>query len=82
MDISMDSIPAAEFKAKCLGILEEVHESGHPIVVTKRGIPFAVVIRYETPESPKPKLFGILKETIHIQGDITSPIDETWDVDK
>lgn len=82
MGILMDSIPATEFKAKCLGILEEVHDSGHPIIVTKRGVPFAMVIPYEIPETPKPKLFGILKGTIQIQGDIIAPIDDPWDADK
>ncbi len=33
----MESIPAGEFKAKCLGLIEEVHESGKPVIVTKKG---------------------------------------------
>lgn len=30
-------IAAAEFKAKCLALLDEVHERGNPITITKRG---------------------------------------------
>ncbi len=76
MDFSMDSIPATEFKATCLEILEAVHESRHPVIITKRGVPFAMITPYEISEKPKPKLFGILKDTIQIQGDIVALIDD------
>ncbi len=36
-------VPAASFKAKCLAFLDEVAETGRPIVVTKRGRPVARV---------------------------------------
>lgn len=32
-----ETIPAAEFKAKCLALLDRVHERGEPITITKRG---------------------------------------------
>lgn len=31
------TVPAAEFKAKCLALLDLVHERGEPITITKRG---------------------------------------------
>lgn len=31
------TVPAAEFKAKCLSILDRVRERGEPITITKRG---------------------------------------------
>ena len=31
------TIPAAEFKAKCLALLDRVRERGEPITITKRG---------------------------------------------
>ncbi|MEA3014471.1 MAG: hypothetical protein QOD42_3016 [Sphingomonadales bacterium] len=34
-------IGAAEFKANCLRILDEVERSGEPVTVTKRGRPVA-----------------------------------------
>ena len=37
------TVSATEFKAKCLGLLDEVEESGGTITVTKRGKPVAVV---------------------------------------
>ena len=36
-------VGAAEFKAKCLAILEEVQATGTSVTVTKRGKPYAVV---------------------------------------
>lgn len=39
----MREIKAGEFKAKCLKLLDEVAETGEPIVVTKHGKPVACV---------------------------------------
>jgi len=36
-------IAIADFKARCLGLLEEIHSHGGEIVVTKRGREIAVV---------------------------------------
>ena len=33
----MKTIAAAEFKAKCLALIDRVHEDGEPITITKRG---------------------------------------------
>lgn len=30
-------VGAAEFKARCLALIDEVHERGEPITITKRG---------------------------------------------
>jgi len=82
MGISMETIPASEFKSKCLGLIEEVHETGQPMIVTKRGVPIVMVVPYEALETPKQKLFGMMKDSITITGDIISPIDEKWEVDE
>ncbi|MEX1104116.1 MAG: type II toxin-antitoxin system Phd/YefM family antitoxin, partial [Dehalococcoidia bacterium] len=37
------TMPAGEFKAKCLALLDEVAETGEELVVTKRGKPVARV---------------------------------------
>lgn len=31
------TVPAAEFKAKCLSLIDRVRERGEPITITKRG---------------------------------------------
>jgi prevent-host-death family protein len=33
----MREMKAGEFKAKCLAVMDEVAESGEPVVITKRG---------------------------------------------
>jgi prevent-host-death family protein len=70
------TIKASEFKAKCLAIIEEIANTGEPLVVTKRGKPLVRVI----PDQPKAKnAFGILKGQMKITGDIISPIDVEWE---
>ena len=72
------SMGAAEFKAKCLAILDEVQATGQSITITKRGKPVATVsaVAEKTPSAP---LFGMMKGTIKILGDIESPIDPDWE---
>ena len=63
------TLPASEFKAKCLGLLDEVAEFGHTIVITKRGKPVARV----TPISASSKLLrGSWKGRIKIRGDLVN----------
>lgn len=69
----MDRIPAAQFKANCLRLMDEVAQSRTPIVITKRGKPVAKLV----PVDDKPiDLFGYMAGTITIVGDIISPIDD------
>lgn len=44
-------IPASEFKAKCLALLDEVAETKETLVVTKRGKPVAQIVPAEEPRS-------------------------------
>jgi len=70
-------VPAGEFKAKCLKLIDEVNQSGEPLVVTKRGKP--VVEVRPAPGARKP-IFGAMKGRIKILGDIISPIgEEDWE---
>jgi len=61
-------INAAEFKAKCLKLLDEVASTHEPLIITKRGKPVAklVPIDEDTPES----MFGYMRGTVTILGDI------------
>lgn len=53
-------IGAAEFKAHCLRILDEVERTGEPVTITKRGR----VVGELRPPPPKKKFeFGFLKNT-------------------
>lgn len=70
------NINAAEFKAKCLKLINEVATTREPLVISKRGKPLVklVPIIDEAPES----LFGYMKGTVTIHGDIGAPQDEAW----
>jgi prevent-host-death family protein len=48
---SRTPIPAGQFKAKCLALLDEVAENGQPLVITKRGKPLVRVLPFEKPRS-------------------------------
>jgi len=62
---------AGEFKAKCLRIMDEVKETGRPVIVTKRGEPVMKVVPIRTAKARKGKdpIFGRLKGIVTIVGD-------------
>lgn len=82
MDTLEQIVSAGEFKSKCLGIMEDIHETGHPVIITERGIPLVRIIPYSETEKPKKRLFGILKNTVTINGNIIEPISKSWEADK
>lgn len=51
----MREIKASEFKAKCLKLIDEVNETGEPIVITKRG---KTVARLEAARPARVNPFG------------------------
>jgi prevent-host-death family protein len=65
--MSAKTIGAAQFKEKCLAILDEVGPEG--IIVTKHGKPVAKLIPIEADSA---HLIGVLKEEIEVKGDILS----------
>jgi len=71
----MATIPASEFKAKCLQLLDEVARTREPLIVTKFGEPVAQLV----PMAPKTKLFGALKGSVVYEGDIISPVENEWE---
>jgi antitoxin (DNA-binding transcriptional repressor) of toxin-antitoxin stability system len=74
-----ETIPISEFKAKCLNLCEEIHEGKKLVTISKHGKPFVEV----SPIAEKTqKLFGMLKGSVKISGDIISPINEKWDAEK
>jgi prevent-host-death family protein len=76
------TIPAGEFKAKCLKLLDEVAETRTPLVITKRGKPVAKVVPVQEPKSARQGIVGSMKGTVTILGDIISPLDVEWDAMK
>jgi prevent-host-death family protein len=68
----MRDVPISKFKAKCLGLIEQVNKTRQPLRITRHGIPVAEVI----PAGPdrKRKFVGDMVGTAEIVGDIVSPI--------
>jgi prevent-host-death family protein len=72
---SMDTIPATEFKQKCLALLERVGPEG--IVITKHGRPVARLVPVESESS---ELIGALDGKIRVRGDILAT-GARWDAE-
>ena len=62
------TIPASEFRAKCLRILDDLEPGG--ILITKRGRPIARVLPATVPDNQR--IMGSMKGKIQIKGDIFS----------
>ncbi|HSA79586.1 MAG TPA: type II toxin-antitoxin system prevent-host-death family antitoxin [Geminicoccaceae bacterium] len=75
----MRTLKASEFKAKCLKLMDEVAQSGEPIVITKNGKPIA---QLGPVGRERKSLWGLHKGQIEILGDIIEPIDVEWEVDR
>jgi prevent-host-death family protein len=76
----MKEVAISEFKAKCLGMLEEVRKTRKPIRVTRFGKPVAEVIP-PSPEKGTGTWLGCMRGTGRIVGDIVGPIsdDSDWE---
>jgi len=73
-------MPASEFKAKCLQILDDVAESRRPVTVTKRGKPVARLVPVET--EPR-TLDGTWDGKVKIMGDIVYfDTSEDWEANQ
>jgi prevent-host-death family protein len=75
-DVGMKEMKASEFKAKCLQVMDDVAESGEPVVVTKNGKPIS---RLEPFRERPSILFGALAGAIEVTGDIISPTGVDWE---
>jgi prevent-host-death family protein len=68
----MRDISISEFKAKCLGLVDEVQKTRQPLRITRHGCPVAELI--PTGPDRKRKFLGDMKGTVEILGDIVSPV--------
>ena len=75
------TIPAGEFKAKCLQLMDEVNEKKLTLIVTKRGKPVMFITAPPKQKPAKPRSFiGASKGTITYHGDIVSALPNEWAV--
>ena len=72
-------VSAAEFKANCLRLMDEVQRSRKPIIITKHGKPVAKLVPYD---EQVPQIYGFLSGSVKIHGDIVGPLDEAWEANE
>ncbi|CAN5387523.1 hypothetical protein BH11ARM2_BH11ARM2_31660 [soil metagenome] len=70
------TITATEFKAKCLGILDEVPPEG--VAITKRG---KIVARLMPEDRSMARFFGILPDIVVDPNDDLFSTGEKWDAE-
>jgi prevent-host-death family protein len=68
-------VPATEFKAHCLELMEYVRETGREVLVTKHGKPVARLVPVPAPTQ---RGFGCMRGTVLWYGDIVSPVGDRW----
>jgi len=68
----MQILSVSEFKAKALGVLEQIAQTGETVVVTKRGKAIVKVVPYS--EEVEVNVPGKLRGTVLEEGDIVSPL--------
>ena len=72
-------VAAAEFKAKCLELMEHVRETGAEYIVTKHGTPVAKLVQYRAPRGQG--LFGSMKGTVLDYERPYDSLEGTYDID-
>lgn len=78
--MSTKAIGAAEFKAKCLNLIDQMGSDGEPITITKRGRPVAILS--PVPDADRPaSIIGSMKGSVSFYDDPFSPAIEAdeWD---
>ena len=70
------NIPAGEFKARCLALLDEVADTGAELIVTKYGRPVAKVVPLEETDGHP------LKGSVLFERDLVAPLLEDWELDR
>lgn len=73
-------VAAAEFKARCLELMDRVREGGAEYVVTKHGTPVAKLVPYR--DRGRKGFFGSMKDTVLKYERPFDPIDGDYDVNR
>lgn len=75
----MQKIAAAQFKAQCLAVMDQVSQSGRSVVITKHGKPVVKLVPVSEGED---EIFGALAGIARITGDIENTVPASdWGVE-
>ncbi len=75
-------LPAGQFKARCLQLMDEVSERGLEITITKHGRPVARLVPTVSKRLSPTELYGALVGMATITGDIEAPLEEDWEASR
>jgi prevent-host-death family protein len=70
------SLSASKAKSHLLELLDTVDRDRTSITITKRGRPVATLVPVQTP--PTPNIFGYMKGSGRIVGDVVGPEPDVW----
>ena len=75
-------INAAEFRANCFKILDQVKITHKEVVITKRGKPIAKLVDFARQDEKDP-LLGSMEGLVETIGDLTKPVidSDAWELD-
>jgi len=78
VEVTRETMPAGEFKAQCLAVMDQVLQSGEPVLITKHGKPVAKLV---PADKQADDLFGYMAGKVKIVGDIVGPVTplEDWE---
>ncbi len=73
------NMPAGQFKAKCLKVMDQVQRTHESVVITKFGRPVAKLVPIVEKSRELP--FGFLRDSVIVRGDLVAPTGEKWHAD-
>lgn len=73
MTDDIETMSISHFKATCLAVLENVRQTGQPVLVTRRGQPMAEIVPVASASTGAIWL-GSLRDAVRVHGDIVSPV--------
>jgi prevent-host-death family protein len=74
------AVPAAEFKARCLELMDRVRETGAEYVITKHGRPVARLV--PVVQRTRASSFGSMSGTVLEYDRPLDPIEDDYDVNR
>ena len=76
------TLPAGQFKARCLQLMDEVSARGTVITITKHGRPVARLVPTVSAPLPPTELYGAMAGMATLVGDLEAPLNEAWEADQ
>ena len=73
-------VAAAEFKARCLELMDRVRETGVEYVITKHGTPVAKLV--PVAERTRQPFFGSMRGTVLEYERPLDPLDDDYDINR